>query len=28
VVERLVQETPAKEGELSRDPRFQKIFAA
>lgn len=28
VVEKLVQETPAKEGELTRDPRFQKIFAA
>jgi len=28
VVEKLVQETPSKEGELTRDPRFQKIFAA
>jgi MoxR-like ATPase len=28
VIERLVQETPSKEGELTRDPRFQKIFAA
>ena len=28
VVARLIQETPAKEGELTRDPRFQKIFAA
>jgi len=28
VVERLIQETPAKEGELTRDPRFQRIFAA
>jgi MoxR-like ATPase len=28
VVERLIQETPSKEGELTRDPRFQKIFAA
>ncbi len=28
VVERLVQDTPAKEGELTRDPRFEKIFAA
>ena len=28
VVERLIEETPAKEGELTRDPRFQKIFAA
>jgi MoxR-like ATPase len=28
VIERLVRETPAKEGELTRDPRFQKIFAA
>jgi MoxR-like ATPase len=28
VVDRLIENTPAKEGELSRDPRFQKIFAA
>ena len=28
VIARLIQETPAKEGELTRDPRFQKIFAA
>ncbi len=28
VIERLVNETPAKEGELTRDPRFQRIFAA
>lgn len=28
VIERLLQETPAKEGELTRDPRFQNIFAA
>jgi MoxR-like ATPase len=28
VIGRLVQETPSKEGELTRDPRFQKIFAA
>ncbi|MFO1020539.1 MAG: MoxR family ATPase [Planctomycetales bacterium] len=28
VIERLIRETPAKEGELTRDPRFQKIFAA
>jgi MoxR-like ATPase len=28
VVERLIQETPSKEGELTRDPRLQKIFAA
>jgi MoxR-like ATPase len=28
VIQRLVQETPSKEGELTRDPRFQKIFAA
>ena len=28
VIARLVQETPSKEGELTRDPRFQKIFAA
>ncbi len=28
VVARLIAETPSKEGELTRDPRFQKIFAA
>jgi len=28
VVERLVEETPSKEGELTSDPRLQKIFAA
>ena len=28
VVDRLVDETPAVEGELSRDPRFAKMFAA
>ncbi len=28
VVERLLKETPSKEGELTRDPRLQKIFAA
>lgn len=28
VVERLIRETPSKEGELTRDPRFEKIFAA
>jgi MoxR-like ATPase len=28
VVERIVQETPSKEGELTSDPRLQKIFAA
>jgi MoxR-like ATPase len=28
VIARLVQETPAREGELTRDPRFAKIFAA
>ncbi|MBS0265362.1 MAG: MoxR family ATPase [Planctomycetes bacterium] len=28
VIQRLIQETPSKEGELTRDPRFQKIFAA
>jgi MoxR-like ATPase len=27
VVEKLLRETPDREGELSRDPRFQKIFA-
>jgi MoxR-like ATPase len=28
VIERLVEATPAKEGELTSDPRFRKIFAA
>jgi len=28
VISRLIEETPAKEGELTRDPRFQQIFAA
>lgn len=28
VIDRLVQETPSKEGELTSDPRLQKIFAA
>jgi len=28
VIERLVRETPSKEGELTSDPRLQKIFAA
>ena len=28
VIERIIEETPAKEGELTRDPRLQKIFAA
>jgi MoxR-like ATPase len=28
VVEQLIRETPSKEGELTRDPRLQKIFAA
>lgn len=28
VIARLIEETPAKEGELTRDPRFQQIFAA
>ena len=28
VVERLIQETPAKEGELQKDPRLARIFAA
>jgi MoxR-like ATPase len=28
VVARLIEETPSKEGELTRDPRLQKIFAA
>ncbi|MDA0832525.1 MAG: MoxR family ATPase [Planctomycetota bacterium] len=28
VIQRLLAETPSKEGELTRDPRLQKIFAA
>ena len=28
VIEKLVEETPSKEGELTSDPRLQKIFAA
>ena len=28
VIDRLLQETPSKEGELTSDPRLQKIFAA
>jgi len=28
VIDRLIAETPSKEGELTRDPRLQKIFAA
>jgi MoxR-like ATPase len=28
VIRRLVDETPSKEGELTSDPRLQKIFAA
>jgi MoxR-like ATPase len=28
VIKRLVSETPTKEDELTRDPRFQKIFAS
>jgi MoxR-like ATPase len=28
VIERLIQETPAKEGDLHKDPRLAKIFAA
>ena len=28
VIERMIAETPSKEGELTRDPRLQKIFAA
>ena len=28
VIERLIAETPSKEGELTSDPRLQKIFAA
>lgn len=28
VIDRIIEETPAKEGELTSDPRLQKIFAA
>jgi MoxR-like ATPase len=28
VIDELIRTTPSKEGELTRDPRFQKIFAA
>jgi MoxR-like ATPase len=28
VIDRLIEETPSKEGELTSDPRLQKIFAA
>jgi MoxR-like ATPase len=28
VIDELIKSTPSKEGELTRDPRFQKIFAA
>jgi MoxR-like ATPase len=28
VVQRLLKTTPSREGELTRDPRFQKIFAS
>ena len=28
VVERLVKETPSREGELTKDERFKKIFAS
>ncbi len=28
VIQRLIEETPAKEGELTQDPRLRKIFAA
>ena len=28
VIDKLIETTPAREGDLSRDPRFQKIFAA
>ena len=28
VITRLVRDTPSKEGELTSDPRLQKIFAA
>ena len=28
VVDRIIQETPSREGDLSKDERFQKIFAS
>jgi MoxR-like ATPase len=28
VIEKLLQETPSREGELTRDERFQRIFAS
>jgi MoxR-like ATPase len=28
VIEKLLQETPTREGELQKDERFKKIFAA
>ena len=28
VVERLLKETPSREGELTKDERFKKIFAS
>jgi len=28
VVERMIAETPSKESDLSRDPRFKSMFAA
>ncbi len=28
VIERLIKSTPSREGELTRDPRFEKIFAS
>ena len=27
VITRIIEETPSKEGDLERDPRFQKMFA-
>ena len=28
VIEKLIKETPSRDGELTRDERFKKIFAA
>jgi MoxR-like ATPase len=28
IIERIIEATPAREDELSRDPRFQTIFAS
>jgi MoxR-like ATPase len=28
VIDRIIQETPSREGELTKDERFQKIFAS